>query len=209
MAVLPGLLVAMALLEPGGSPEPEPVGDPSRFENATVVSGLSMIVERPDERLVADRDTTYTIALNNSGEDLEELTVRVTVPPWMPEVRPLDGGERGEGYVDWPVSVAPGEVVMMRLTGAYASPGREAPTRVAFTACALGAEDREPIVCATDIAQLETAQSGVRWWLVALLVAVAAAAGGGLFWLWRGRRRPAAPVPAASVPATSDEPGRG
>lgn len=194
MAVLPALLVTMALLQPG--PSPEPVGDPSRFENATVVSGLSMLVERPEERLVADRDTTYTIALSNSGEDRERLTIRVTVPPWMPEVRPLDGGELGEGYVDWPVTVAPGEVAMMRLTGAYASPGREAPTRVAFTACALGADDREPIVCATDIGQLETARSGIRWWLVVLLLAAAAAAaGGGLLWWLRYRRRAVAPDP--------------
>lgn len=194
MAPVAALLAAMVLLAPDPvsaeeSPEPEPAGDLSRFESATVVSGLSMLVERPDERLVAERDITYTIAVNNSGEDPEEMTIRVTVPPWMPEVRPLDGGEVGEGYVDWPVTVAPGEVTMMRLTGAYASPGRDAPTRVAFTACALATKDSQPIVCATDVAQLEPAPAGSRWWLIALVAAGLAAAAGAAAALYLLRRR--------------------
>jgi hypothetical protein len=170
-----------------GGQEPAPTGDRSRFENATVVSGLSMIVERPVESLVAGRDTTYTIGVNNSGEDPETVTIRVTVPPWMPEVRPMDGGELGDGFVDWPVTVAPGEVAMLRLTGRYASPGRDAPTRVAFTACALEGRGGQPIVCATDIAHLEPAPSGLpRWLLIGGGVVVA---GAGAVLALRLRRR--------------------
>jgi len=186
------LLLAAVLLAAGG--QEDPAGDPARFESATVISGLSMIVERPDERLVAERDTTYTIGLNNSGAEPETVTIRVTVPPWMPEIRPLDGGVLGDGHLDWPVTVAPGEVAMLRVTGVYASPGRDAPTRVAFTACALGTEDGQPIVCATDIAHLEPAEPGGRWWLVAGgTVGLAAAAGAGAFLLlrWRRSRLPA------------------
>jgi hypothetical protein len=195
MASMRRLLLAavLLLLAPGLAgaaagaprPEPEPVGDTSRFERATVVAGLSMIVERPAERLVAEQDTTYTIGVNNSGGDPETVTVRVTLPPWLPEARPLDGGELGDGFVDWPVTVAPGEVTMMRLSGAYESPERDAPTRVAFTACALGAEDDQPIVCATDIARLESAPpaSGLGWPAVAVTTAAAVATGGGLLLL--------------------------
>lgn len=206
MAATLALLAAMMVLAPGpvaaapdpsSSPEPTepaastgPADQSSQFESATVVSGLSMLVERPDERLVAERDTTYTIAINNSGTDTEKLTIRVTVPPWMSEPDPLDGGRLADGYVDWPVTVAPGAVATMRLTGAYASPERDAPTRMAFTACALDSGEDAPIVCDTDIAQLAAAEPGTRWWLVTLVGAVAAGlAGAAGFLAWRRRGR--------------------
>jgi hypothetical protein len=176
--------------------DPDP-GD--EFESTTVVSGLSVVVERAGERLVAGRDTDYTIGVSNRGEQPQTVRVRVTVPPWMPEVTPHDGGELRAGFVEWPVTVAPGQVTVLRLTGAYASPDRDTPTRVAFTACALGTEDNQPIVCATDIAKLSSAGSGIRWWLIALVgVLVAAIAAATFFFL---RRRRAGPQPPA-VPAT-------
>lgn len=194
MAATLALLAAMMVLAPEPTEPPVstgPADQSSQFESATVVSGLSMLVERPDERLVAERDTTYTIAVNNSGTDTEQLTIRVTVPPWMSEPAPLDGGQLDEdGYVDWPVTVAPGEVATMRLTGAYASPERDAPTRMAFTACALDSGEDQPIVCDTDIAQLAPAEPGTRWWLVTLVGAVAiglAGAAGFLAWRRWGR----------------------
>ncbi|MPZ26202.1 MAG: hypothetical protein GEV12_07050 [Micromonosporaceae bacterium] len=215
MAATLALLAAVLTLAPGPvaavpEPDPKPTSSPDRtadpadpadnqsqFESATVVSGLSMLVERPDERLVAERDTTYTIAVNNSGKDSEKLTIRVTVPPWMSDPDPLDGGWLGDGFVDWPLTVAPGQVATMRLTGAYASPERDAPTRMAFTACALDAGDDEPIVCDTDIAQLAPAGPGTRWWLVGTLLAVAAALAGAVGYRVR-RRRAHPPAPAAS-----------
>lgn len=201
-------VAAMITLWPGlaAAAEPEPEDDLSRFENATVVSGLAVAVERDGERLVAERHTHYTIGVTNRGEQSQTLRIRVTVPPWMSEATPLDGGELGNGFVEWPVTVAPGEVTALHMTGAYSSPDRDTPTRVAFTACALGSEDNRPIVCATDIAKLESASAGARWWLVALaaVVVAAAAAGGYLLW-WRRSRRPAlaeqgpdAPLVAAS-----------
>lgn len=183
------------------------------FENATVVSGLSMLVERDGERLVAERETTYTIAVSNRGEDAEEVTVRVTMPAWLAEATPHDGGELGDGYVDWPLTVAPGEVTLRRLTGAYASPDREtAPMRVVFTACALDTEDSQPIVCATDIAQLDSAPPATRWWQVAaiaaVLVAVAAGTAAGALRWWRRRRgRQGGPVPDPGQPPDRAAPG--
>jgi hypothetical protein len=196
--IILGSGAAVAAAEP---PEPAPADDLSRFESATVVSGLSVVVERDGGRLVAKRDTSYTIGVSNRGKRAQTVRVRVTVPPWMSEATPHDGGELGSGFVEWPVTVAPGEATMLRMTGAYASPGRDTPTRVAFTACALGAEDNQPIVCATDIAKLESASSGARWWLVALGVIVVAAAAAGGRLLWRRRwRRPAPAEPDSDAP---------
>jgi hypothetical protein len=176
--------------------DPDPGGE---FESTTVVSGLSVVVERAGQRLVAGRDTDYTIGVSNRGEQPQTVRVRVTVPPWMPKVNPHDGGELRDGFVEWPVTVAPGQVSVLRLTGAYASPDREVPTRVAFTACALGTEDNQPIVCATDIGRLSSAGSGFRWWLVALIaVPVAGIAAAAFFFLRRRRSRPQPPA----VPAT-------
>jgi hypothetical protein len=211
-----GVVAAMIALAPGTGTgiaaaavqeEPAPEDDTSRFESATVVSGLSVMVERSDQRLVAGHDTDYTIGVSNQGEKAQELQVRVTVPPWMPEVNPHDGGELGNGYVEWPVTVSPGEVTILRLTGAYASPDREMPTRVAFTACAHGGRDSQPIVCATDIAQLESAESGIRGWLVATIAVALAAAAGAAFLLLRRHRthRPAAEV--ETEPVAEDESG--
>jgi hypothetical protein len=198
-----GAVAAMILLGPGlaaAAAEPEPEDDQSRFESATVVAGLSVVVERDAERLVAKRDTSYTIGVSNRGEQTQTLRIRVTVPPWMSEATPHDGGELGNGFVEWPVTVAPGELTTLRMTGAYASPDRDTPTRVAFTACALGAEDNQPIVCATDIAKLESPSSGARWWLIALVAVVVAAAAVGGYLLWRRRSR--RPEPAEAEPDT-------
>lgn len=156
-----------------------PADDSSGFENATVVSGLSVVVEREAGRLVAERDTMYTIAVDNRGDTPRTLRVRVSIPPWMPKVNPRDGGERGSGYVEWPVTLAPGQATTLRVVGEYASPGRDTPTRIAFTACALETADRQPIVCDTDIAKLAAAEPGLRWWWLAaagLVVAAGAAA---------------------------------
>jgi hypothetical protein len=200
-----GALAAMTALAPGIATAavqdgPAAEDDTSRFESATVVSGLSVIVERSDQRLVAGHDTDYTIGVSNRGKNTQELQIRVTVPPWMPEVNPHDGGELGNGYVEWPVTVSPGEVTILRMTGAYASPDRETPTRVAFTACAHGGPDGQPIVCATDIAQLESGRSGVRGWLVAAVaVALAAAAGAAFRWYRRYRSHPTADLAVAGA----------
>ncbi|HEY8471174.1 MAG TPA: hypothetical protein VIL37_00870 [Natronosporangium sp.] len=164
--------------------------DLSRFESATVVSGLAVAVERDTSRVVAKQETHYTIGVSNRSDEPQTLRIRVTVPPWMATATPHDGGKLGNGFVEWPVTVAPGEATALRMTGAYAPPDQDTPTRVAFTACALGAEDNEPIVCATDIAKLESAPATARlWWLAGaggVLVVVAAAGGG--FLLWRRRQ---------------------
>lgn len=204
MRAVLGAVVGMVALGAGGiaaaaGAQPEDEGDRSRFESATVVSGLSVVVDRGAGRLVAERDTIYTIAVRNRGEDPEEVTIRVTVPPWMAEARPHDGGEVRDGFVDWPVTLAPGEATVRQLTGAYAPPGRDAPSRVALTACAVGGPDGQPIVCATDIAPLESPGSGSRWWLLAAGAAVlAAAAAVAAAVLGRRRRARARPAPDGS-----------
>lgn len=203
-----GAVAAMIAFAPAAAmavqDEPVPEDDKSRFESATVVSGLSVMVERSDQRLVAGHDTDYTIGVSNRSEHTQELRIRVTVPPWMPEVDPHDGGELGNGYVEWPVTVSPGEVTIFRLTGAYASPDRETPTRVAFTACAHGGPDGQPIVCATDIAQLESAGSGGRGWLVAT---VAVAGAGVALLLFRRYRMRRSADPAEAEPVVEEESG--
>jgi Uma2 family endonuclease len=204
---LAGTVAAMIMLWPGlaaaAEPEPAAQDDLSNFESATVVSGLAVVVERDSGRVVAERDTHYTIGVSNRGEEPQTFRIRVTVPPWMAEATPHDGGELGKGFVEWPVTVAPGEAAALRMTGAYTAPDRDTPTRVAFTACALGTEDNEPIVCATDIARLESASSGAtRWWLAGLAVVLVAAAVGG-YLLWRRRARPQAePETPAVEPET-------
>jgi hypothetical protein len=204
---LAGAAAALIVLVPGpavASTDPEP-GD--EFESTTVVSGLSVMVERAEKRLVAGHDTDYTIAVSNRGEQPQALRVRVTVPPWMPDVTPHDGGQVGNGFIEWPVTVAPGQVTMLRLTGAYASPDRDTPTRIAFTACALGTEDNQPIVCATDIAKLSSARSGMPWWVVVLIaVVVVAAAAGTAFFLLRRRRASTRPPAEPSDQETSPAP---
>jgi hypothetical protein len=169
-----------------------------------VDSGLSVWVERSDQRLVAGHHTDYTIGVSNQGEKAQELQIRVTVPPWMPDVEPHDGGELGNGYVEWPVTVSPGEVTILRLTGAYASPDLETPTRVAFTACAHGDRDSQPIVCATDIAQLESGESGIRGWLVARFAVALAAAAGAAYLVFR-RYRMRRPAGGLAVPEPEPE----
>jgi hypothetical protein len=201
-----GRVATMIMLWPGlaAAAEPEPDDDLSRFENATVVSGLAVVVERDTGRVVAERPTHYTIGVSNRGDVSQTIRIRVTVPPWMAEATPDDGGELGNGFVEWPVTVAPGEATALGMTGAYAAPDRDTPTRVAFTACALGTDDNRPIVCATDIAKLESAPSVfARWWLVGLaaVVVVAAAASGYLLWRRRRTRRPVAEPPAPALPA--------
>jgi hypothetical protein len=198
-----GAVAALIALAPGPAAASADPDHGDEFESGTVVSGLSVVVERAGERLVAGRDTDYTIGVSNRATQSHTVRVRVTVPPWMPEVTPHDGGQVGNGFVEWPVTVAPGQVTMLRLTGAYASPDRDTPTRVAFTACALSTADNQPIVCATDIAKLSSAQSGLRWWQAALVaVAVAAAAVGAAFFVLRRRRsRPHPPGETAADPA--------
>lgn len=169
------------------------------FASAAEVAGLSVVVERAGaRRLVAGRDTGYTIGVSNRGEKLQVVRVRVIVPPWMPVVTPHDGGRREPGFVEWPVSVAPGQVMILRMTGTYAAPDRNTPTRVAFTACALGAESNQPIVCATDIARLESGRISVPGWLVALAAGIAVA-GAVVVAILRRRAGvgPPAPVPPA------------
>jgi hypothetical protein len=190
VALTSGLAVATAA-------DPDP-GD--AFESATAVSGLSVVVERAGDRLVAGRDTDYTIAVSNRGEQPQALRIRVIVPPWMPEVTPHDGGAVGSGFVEWPVTVGPGQVTLLRLTGAYASPDRETPTRVAFTACALDTEDNQPIVCATDIGKLSSARSGLPWWLITLIAVALIAAAGTAFLVLRRRHVSKASTPPP-VPA--------
>lgn len=188
------LLIGSGILWPGvAGAEPAPGDDLSGFENATVVSGLAVVVARDSERVVAEQDTHYTIGVSNRGDEPQTLRIRAVVPPWMAEATPHDGGVLGDGFVEWPVTVAPGEAAALGITGAYASPSQDTPTRVAFTACALGPQDNQPIVCATDIAKLESAPSGLaRWGLAGLVAVLGAAAVAGGFLGWRRRRsRPA------------------
>jgi hypothetical protein len=190
------LVLGPGVVAGAADPEPLPADDLSRFESATVVSGLSVVVERAGGRLLAGRDTTYTISVLNRGKAPESLTIRVLVPPAMAEVSPDESGELAEGVVEWPVTVDPDAPATLHLTGAYAKPEVDqlggGPVRVAFTACAYADRKGQPIVCATDIAELRTRSSAMVWWLGAFAFAAAGAVA--LFW-WRRRARHAAAVP--------------
>lgn len=188
------LLVAAAVMvfgagAAGAQPEPVPTDDLSRFENATVASGLSVVVERAGERLLAGEDTTYTILARNIGENPSSVTIRVSLPPEMSRVRPGDGGELSEdGYVTFPVTIEPGEPVAFQLTGAYPVDDSADDPRVALTACAVDQAD-EPIVCATDLAEVQRESRTGLWLLLAAAVTVALAAAAGVGFLrWRHRR---------------------
>lgn len=193
------IYLAALLLALAGTPEPGPlpVDDLSRFESAP--AGLSVEVARASERLQPGRQTTYTITVANPGADPVTVTVRASVPPGLAGVVPDPSGELGPGHVEWPVTVTPGTPTTVQLTGAYARSGMgwqdRNPPRVALTACVLDEADDQPLVCATDIAELHTRSAGSGWWWA--LAGIAVVGVGGVVW-WR-RQRPRAPAPAATT----------
>jgi hypothetical protein len=156
----------------------------ARFERATVVAGLAVVVERGSRWLVAQHEARYVIAIRNQRPDTERLIVRVAVPPWLTAAAPA-GAVAGDGYIDWPVTLAPGGITTLRLSGAYAAPGPGVPQQVAFTACALDADDGRPIACATDLSELHPPGWYAWWALGGLSVLVAA---GLVVKVWRLRR---------------------
>lgn len=152
-------------------------------------SGLSLGVDDGNEKVVAGQDVTYTITAENDGEEPLSVVVRASVPLRMSDAQPSEGGHRGDGFIDWPVVLRPAGVATLELTGVYQAFPEDDQTdwtpRVAFTACALDQDQGEPILCATDVAELDTS-SDLVWWLVGA-AAAALAAGAGLALFRRGR----------------------
>jgi hypothetical protein len=201
-------LVAVAVLGPSGAAAAgwwadHRAGDIARGPTRTTVVGdLSVSVARAQKRVVAERDTTYLIQVTNRGKTSATVTLRAMVPPWL-EVASRHGGQPGQGYVDWPAPLPPGETVTARLTGRYAPPGGQVPGRAAFTVCAFDADGADPVACATDFAQIRGSFWATWWWLVTGLAAAAAVALGVRVRRWRraGDRRwqgPTAPATAAA-----------
>src|SRR5690606_11611846 len=87
---------------------------------------------------------------------------------------------------DWPVTIPAGRTVTVRLTGVYGPAESDEPreVRVAFTACALGADGRQPLVCATAVGRTTP---GDPKWPYGLVLVVAAGASAAL--VWRRRHR--------------------
>lgn len=208
-----GAVAAMVVLGPGDAAGATlgPETDTPWVERASAESSLSLSVEGGKDKVVTGTETTYVITAENSGEEPVPVILRASVPLRMSEVIPHDGGALGDGFVDWPVTLAPGAPMTVRLTGVYDEPDPDRTggraVRAAFTACAMDPEEGQPIICATDIAHL-TAPSPAWWWWLggAALVAVTA---GGVAATWGRRRRPrrrhrhskgrpAGPEPAAS-----------
>jgi hypothetical protein len=185
--------VVLAVLGSGpvpvaAQPAPAPTADLSRFQNAEVSAGLSVVVERARERLVTGEDATYTIMARNAGAEAESVTIRVSLPPTMARVRPGDGGELSEdGYVRYAVTLEPDDPVALHLTGVYPPSGTSGAARVALTACAMDG-DGQPIICATDLADVGPARRTGLWLLLAAAITVAVAAAAGVAHLrWRHR----------------------
>lgn len=199
-AGLAGLTIALlAPVAAAAAPTPDP--DRPLFETAAIPAGLSLVVERESRQLRAGRDATYTITIDNRGEEPQPVTVRASLPPWMRDVT-AEQAEIGNGYVEWSVTVPPDQSTALTLTGTYDVPGSQerasGPVQVALTACALDQErGQQPIVCATDIGELGAPIPVAVWW-VAGAVAVAAAGGTGWF-LWHRRRRAAVAEPASTA----------
>lgn len=143
---------------------PPPPSYQARFEGATTVAGLAVVVERQKRRPVAGGRTGYTIAVGNRGTATEQVIIRAVVPPGLARVNVADDGEAGEGFVDWRRTLAPGEASEVELAGSYAAAGRGRPEYVAFTACAHDPQSGAPIACATDLVEVQAAPSAARWW---------------------------------------------
>jgi hypothetical protein len=190
MASIQLAAVVLALL---GTPDPGPlpVDDLSRFESAPVEPVVAVEVTRTSNRVVAGRQTTYTITVQNPGETAEPATVRVSVPPGMAPVTPDGGGVLGDGHGAGSVTVEPGATATVQLTGAYARPEQHAwwgrsPARVVLTACVLDTASEQPVSCATDIAELHSRSPAWQWLLVPGVAVVGAVAL--VAWRWRRAR---------------------
>jgi hypothetical protein len=171
--------VAIAVLVPGGAAVAGwfHTDDPAKLvakgpEHSTMVGDLTVSVARAQKRVVAEHDTTYLIRAVNHGDTPTTLTLRAMVPPWL-EISSAHGGAHGNGYVDWPTTLNPGDTATARLTGAYASPGAQVPGRAAFTVCALTPESTDPLACATDFAQIRAPFWATWGWPLAGLVLLA------------------------------------
>lgn len=171
MKWLPAMLIAVvAGLGPGAA---QPLDDrpaPVAYVQAGA-SDFSITIERDSGRPVAGRDARYTIVVENSADRAQEVTVRASLPPWISGIGADSGGEIGDGYVDWVVTVPPEDSVTLRLRGSYRDPVAEGgPTgtvRVAVTACVVAGEQEHPMVCDTDLADLAETSPLVVWSLVA------------------------------------------
>lgn len=152
-------------------------------------SGLSLVVDDGNDKVAAGQDVTYTITAENDGEEPLSVVVRASVPLRMSDAQPSEGGHRGDGFIDWPVVLRPAGVATLELTGVYQAFPEDDQTdwtpRVAFTACALDQDQGELILCATDVAELDTS-SDLVWWLVGAAAATLAV-GAGVALLRRGR----------------------
>lgn len=133
-----------------------------RFQQATAVGGLVMVVERHKRKPVAGRRATYTIAVGNQGPTTEQVVIRAVVPPTLGRIQ-AEGGQAGDGVVDWYLTLPPGGAGELELTGAYRAGGPRS-RHVAVTACAHDPQRGEPIVCATDVAELRSPPSAAGWW---------------------------------------------
>lgn len=148
----------------------------ARFAGATPVDGLVIVVERDRPRLRPGAPTTYTVATGNVGRQTAEVNIRAAVPPWLAPTDASAGRRTSRGYVEWPVTLAPGAITTHELTGAYARPEVATPGRVAFTACAID-EQGHPVVCATDVGHLQQPGADAVWWAVGSVLVLAGIAG--------------------------------
>lgn len=157
-------------------------------------------------RIVAGREASYTVTARTTGSDPVPAMIRVSVPLRMSKVHPQDGGQSGDGYVDWPVTLHPGSSTTVRLTGVYHYPTGDQLAdqhRVAFTACVLDRNESQPVACATRISELD--RPFPLGWLLGIAVAVAVAAAAATAVLCHRRRSRLRPADASGDPECSDQ----
>ena len=198
MKLLPAMLIAVAIgLVPATASPPAATPAPAGYAWSGATD-LSITIERDSGRAVPGREADYTITVENPGDDARQVTVRASLPPWFSGTEAGPGGEVGDGYVDWVVTVPAADTATLRMHGRYGDPSQGQPgdsLRVAVTACVVAGEPAHPVVCDTDIAELANGSPVVMWSLVALGAALGLAAA--LLAKATARRRRVAPARAA------------
>lgn len=151
-----------------------PVPSPARAAGAPVVAagGLSVSVTNNLDDLALGQPVRYLITVRNHSHTPQRLTVRVTAPTLLRDVR-AGGAERADGVLAWPVPLPANGKSTMELHGTVGQLRAKRVTRMLLTACGLPDGTGVTAACASDMDGLlvRRAGSAALPWLAAVVLA--------------------------------------